>query len=470
MLNGPPTQDQCQALKIKFAKPQDHLDYFNGHLKSSSIDDQVINTSYLLLDLPSELLEPVIKRFNDPHDESYDDLQMEFRGRNDEEVVLTTPDKTYQLRTVESSNSAMICGTDSNISDHPDQLHERPLSLKVFKVVHETIELSDTTTFPGNRLNRIKELLQPHLYTGEAHEINRNPTEAHGPNDDPPIVSFSSLSEQVRASDLEIRGRLEELHVVELNGALRMINLGYLSTILIGLLRALEELGVGPHEQFAMGPVVDIIIPRLNIHQTVLLQVLKKFLTIDSQLDEHRSHSYDSYDEHQTAVLKVQDVVSQIGLSQLLCIKPVKIELPTSNSKSEPRYLQTMNAQSFLSLWRSKLPASYSDFCSIENLESHSILSIDRTDLIVVPIDKLSLEPKARISQLFELQPKWQLDQIERFLNPVTGGGVKKKFDELILKFCRKIKEQKPALASKNQNLGDDQSSETIWVTARNKW
>ncbi|EFP78277.1 hypothetical protein PGT21_010687 [Puccinia graminis f. sp. tritici] len=437
---------------IRFASPNHHQEIFNSNIHPTD-DDELVNTSYLLLDLPPELLEPVKKQLQG-HDTGNADLQMELRGRNDDEVVLTTPDKTFQLRTVQNSNSVMICGTGSLDDEN------QKLGLTVLKVIHETIELSDVTSFPGSRLDRIKELLQPHLYSGETNEAVRRAEDSDS-TDAPIPVSLSFLSQQIRASDSEIQDYLRQLHVIELGGSLRMISLGYLSTILSGILKSLDELGVGPHEQFAVGPVVDIITSRLDIHQAALLQILHKF-SIDFKIHE----PYDSFDPNQNASLKLQEVVNSIGLAQLLCIKPTKIE--SNHNPKDHRYIQKMNVESFLATWTSKLPEGLSEHCSIESLSSHSILSNDQKNIIVIPIDKLSLEPKMRMSQLFEIQPKWKIDQIERFLTPITGGGMKKKFDELVLKFCRKIKE--PSASQSKQNSKNSNAPETVWLTARNKW
>ncbi|KNE99743.1 hypothetical protein, variant [Puccinia striiformis f. sp. tritici PST-78] len=442
---------------IKFASPSHHQEIFYSNIHPSD-EDELVKTSYLLLDLPPELLDPVTKQLKG-QDASNVDLQMELRGRDGDEVVLTTPGKTFQLRTVQNSNSVMICGTSVSDKDNDN------LSLTVMKVVHETIELGDVTIFPGNRLERVKELLQPHLYTGESNEAQRL-IEDSKCQDVPPPVTLSSLSEHVRASDSEIQDYLrQQIHVVDIGGYLRMISLGYLSTILSGLLKSLDELGIGHNEHFAIGPVIDIITSRLDIQPAALLQIFNK-----SFLDFKIHKPYDSFDPNQKARLKSQEVVNLIGLAQLLCIKPTKLE--STHNLKDNRYIQKINCESFVATWKSKLPESFFEYCLIDNLSSHSILSNDQKSLIVIPIDKLSLEPKIRMSQLFEIQAKWKIDEIERFLLPVTGGGLKKKFDELVLKFCRKIKEPTidPNSHSKQQNSKDSKGSETIWLTARNNW
>ncbi|POW06225.1 hypothetical protein PSTT_09081 [Puccinia striiformis] len=389
---------------IKFASPSHHQEIFHSNIHPSD-EDELVKTSYLLLDLPPELLDPVTKQLKG-QDASNVDLQMELRGRDGDEVVLTTPGKTFQLRTVQNSNSVMICGTSVSDKDNDN------LSLTVMKVVHETIELGDVTIFPGNRLERVKELLQPHLYTGETNEAQRLIEDSKCQDVPPPVTLSSYLS-----------------------------TLGYLSTILSGLLKSLDELGIGHNEHFAIGPVIDIITSRLDIQPAALLQIFNKFF-----LDFKIHKPYDSFDPNQKARLKSQ--------------------------RSNNRYIQKINFESFVATWKSKLPESFFEYCLIDNLSSHSILSNDQKSLIVIPIDKLSLEPKIRMSQLFEIQAKWKIDEIERFLLPVTGGGLKKKFDELVLKFCRKIKEPTidPNSHSKQQNSKDSKGSETIWLTARNNW
>ncbi|KNZ47736.1 hypothetical protein VP01_619g8 [Puccinia sorghi] len=442
---------------IRFASPSHHHEIFHANTHPSD-QDEVVNTSYVLLDLPTELLEPVKKQLEGREEPGDVDLTMEIRGRNEEEVVLTTPQATFQLRTVQNSNSVMICGT------HHSDPESRKLGLTVLKVVHETIQLTDVTCFPGNRLERIKELLQPHFYTGQTNETRRRIEDSNSPDASPPIT-LASLYQEVRASDSEIQDYLRQLHVVELDGSLRIISLGYLSTILSALLKCLDELGVGPDERFALGPVVDILTSRSDIHQAALLQILKKF-SVNSKIQKF-PHDV-SYDPHESVGLDPQQVVKMIGLSQLLCIKPTKIE--SSHNSKDHRYIQKTKVENLLADWKAKLPEQYGHYCTIESLSSHSILSNDEKNITVIPMEKLSLDPKTRMRQLFEIQDKWKIHQIEPFLSPITGGGLKKKFDELVLKFCRKIKEPTASQSNPQPNSDNSSPSETIWLTARNKW
>ncbi|PLW14164.1 hypothetical protein PCANC_16992 [Puccinia coronata f. sp. avenae] len=452
------TSSEHELHSISFASPSHHQEIFYSNIHPSD-EDELVNTSYLLLDLPTELLDPVKKQINGQETEDMV-LQMELRGRNQDEVVLTTPHKTFQLRTVQNSNSVMICGTTSSDSEN------HKLGLTVLKLVHETVQLTDVTSFPGNRLDRIKELLHSHLYTGETNEAQRRILEDSKSERLPPPVTLNSLSQEVRASDSEISGYLRQLYVIELDGSLRMISLGYLSTILSSLLKTLDELGVAPQEQFATGPVLDIMTSRSDIRQAVLLQILQKFL-VDLKLHP----PYDTFDPQENARLKTEEVVNLIGLSQLLCIKPTQVQ--SSHNPKEHRYVQKIKVETFLASWKSRLPEPFSECCAIESLSSHSILSDDQATITVIPIDKLSLDPKTRMSQLFEIHSKWKIEQIEPFLKPITGGGIPKKFDELVLKFCRKIKEPAPDSTSQSSKLAHvkkSNTSETVWLTARNKW
>ncbi|MBW0482932.1 hypothetical protein O181_022647 [Austropuccinia psidii MF-1] len=429
------SSSQSKLYTLEFASASDHLNLRTGE---SFVESDTVQTSYLLLELPPELLDPIQQRLTcKPGDSVKSDFTLELCGNDDEEAVLTTSDQTYALRTVENSNSVMICGVAPNLNE------DEKLAVKVMKVVHETIEATNVTDFPGNRLDRIKQLLQSHLYMGESHEGKRSNTIAES---DLPPVSFASLCHDIRASGAEIQKRLTQ--------------------VLVGLLNALDELGVGPHEDCALGPLLEILMARRDINQSVALQILSRYtsapLTVTSP--------FDSFDQHQTIRFQTQKIINLIGLSILLSIKPAKVD--PSNPK-DSRYIQSIKLSSFLAAWRTQVGDQRAHFCVLDQLQSHSILSYDGNSLIVVPLDKLSSDPKTRMSQLFEIRPKWKPDELERFVIPITGGGKKKKLDELILKYCRKIKENEaaqPNLGSKPIQTKGKQTSETIWLTARNKW
>ncbi|KAG0142225.1 hypothetical protein CROQUDRAFT_50634 [Cronartium quercuum f. sp. fusiforme G11] len=433
--------DQTHSLRL--VDPHDHLQHFplpstSAFLSptSTSAHPQI---SYLLLELPPDLLKP-IKDHLLQNDHGTALCPMELRGRLDDELVLTTSDKTYSLRTVQNSNSVMVCGTTP-------ELGTGRVSLEVLKTVNETIEIVDVTALPGSRLERVAELLRHSIYRGEEEEKRRA---AEGGS----AVTFEQLSSETRASDAEIRSELVRLNVVEYASGLRMVSRAYLAEILGGVLGAIIELGFEPHEPLALSGLVELVCVQKNVHPPVLSQILGWYVSgLETPLDLEQS-----------VTLDIGRIVTAVGLSLLLCIRPTKLE--PMNPRCT-KLVQTVPVESFLISWKARVGNAYGDqYCSIDSLNTHSILSVDQKHLTVVSVDTLSSEPKTRMSQLFEIRGRWRMDELERFVRPLTAGGVKKKWDELMLKYCRKIKEKE----SVKGEGGKIEVIEVVWLTARNNW
>lgn len=455
---SPSTSNQSHS--IKFIKPQDHLQHYatssDSNLDSSSSDHRI---SYLLLELPPALLNPIKAQLADPSNQNQN--QLELRGRLEDDLVLTTKDKTYSLRTIQNSNSVMICTTV------PDPNHHHLPSLEVLQTVNETIEVYDVTSFPGTRLDRIKELLQPWAYRGEDEEEKRM-VHIKETNNSLEPVTFDTLSNETRASDEEIRQYLSVLNVVELKDSLRILNLGYLAEILKEIIDSSLELGFKLDEPFMIEPLVEIVSVKMNIHTTVLLQVMSWYDTRQSSTTEKLQPF--SLDSKATISFDIHKIVTVIGLSLLLSIKPTKVE--PMNPRCN-KTIQTTPIESFLKDWKTRVGETYAEqYCSIPSLKTHTIISSDQKNLIIIPIENLSSEPKTRMSQLFEIRHKWKLDELESFVKPITGGGVKKQMDELVLKFCRKIREKETIMVpDSTASTGfRNETVDVIWLTARNNW
>ncbi|KAH9810816.1 hypothetical protein DFH28DRAFT_1131648 [Melampsora americana] len=463
-MNSSSSTTSSQSHSIKFIRPQDHLQHYpissDSNFDSTSSHHRI---SYLLLELPAVLLNPVKEQLKNPSDQNQNQnqIQLELRGRLEDDVVLTTTNKTYSLKTVQNSNSVMIC------KSVPDEINDHSSSLEVLQTVNETIEIYDVTFFPGTRLERIRELLQAWSYRGEDEEEKRMAYNKDMNNSIEP-VTFQTLSNETRASDEEIEHHLSVLNVIRLDDSLRILNLGYLAEILKEIINSSLELGFKLDDPFVIEPLVEIVSVKMNLNTSVLLQVLNWYDT--NQASTSGTIQPLSLDSKTTTSFDINKIVTVIGLALLLSIKPTKVE--PMNPRCN-KLIQTTPIDSFLKDWKTRIGETYADtYCSISSLKTHCIISSDQKNLIIIPIEKLSSEPKSRMSELFEIQSKWKLEELERFVKPITGGGVKKQMDELVLKYCRKIREKESvkvldASVSKGFKM---ETVDVVWLTARNNW
>ncbi|CAH7683618.1 sister chromatid cohesion protein Dcc1 [Phakopsora pachyrhizi] len=465
-------------LTLRFISNLDHLNLYNFSGDSPNHDDSGFEidhskTSYQLLQLPDDLLSLVRSQLYQSPSSSSSSNNLSFgelRGRPDDEIVLTTSDKTLSLRSIQNSNSVMIC---ASLKDD--------LSLNVLKIVNETILLEEITYFPGDRLDDIRKILtKNHSYSGETDvsSTNKRLKITNRDKDSSGSISFSQLSDQVRASDLEILNYLNQQFVVRLDGGLRILSQDYVSELVEGCLATIEELSIDLEDEFELGSVIEIVAERLRLKHSVVVQVLNRFLinrldSLSISKQEPGANVDDDYGyQNFRTRLDLRLILRLIGLSILRNLKPIKTIV--NNDQKIFKSIQSISIKEFIENLRSRTFSSSIDQDRQESIfkknfdlkEYESSSRLENFRMIYIQIENLSTEPKQRISQLFEIRTKFRIEEFKRFLRPLVGNHTgkcddklfSKRFDELMLKYCRKI------------NCKLCSNKQITLLTSRNKW
>lgn len=100
--------------------------------------------------------------------------------------------------------------------------------------------------------------------------------------------------------------------------------------------------------------------------------------------------------------------------------------------------LISANIEDFMIQWREAMPPTLIHLLRLDLLADHIVL-IDKQSLCYCSPSSLPMDPALRCQQLFKLKPKWKLEEIGRFIKPLTYD--EKKVDSILLKHCRKITE-----------------------------
>ncbi|KAJ3120749.1 hypothetical protein HK098_004256 [Nowakowskiella sp. JEL0407] len=333
-----------------------------------------------------------------------------FKGLPTDDAVICTESHTYLIRQVNTSNTMAIVNQQEEI----------------YNIVSTTPSYLELIPTPP-KLDRLKECLYESLVF-----------EPDGVESDERLYEYNELVDIVQASEKEIRMALKQLDAINMNGYVRIISPPYLSEILTKIIDETTEMG-------------------LDLRKDVVsaTHMINKIDDVDSELIVHCLNIFSERNAGEVVDLDSEwDTLKgmEVKLSEWKVCKFIGKHILLGEKNG-------IELEKFMSLWNIAIPSSFEvdiqmlkGMCIIENSSTYTSSS---TIIQHIPFE-LSPDPKQRISQLFELRTRWKGDDLAPFLldfikdvgNEVDGleyfsisETEKKKFDALLLKYCRKVKE-----------------------------
>nr|CAD7446665.1 unnamed protein product [Timema bartmani] len=155
-----------------------------------------------------------------------------FRGDIEDNAVLCTKDRTYEVKEAETSNSLLLI-PDLLFLQEVSSWHQTNRALyhnKVVGVFYKYFELRPCKP----RLQKLRRILEESHYRGPEHEEDLKQSEIK-------IYSFEDLLESVQASEEELRAGLYESLACEIGGAWRILEHEYHFRVLSYILNLVEE-------------------------------------------------------------------------------------------------------------------------------------------------------------------------------------------------------------------------------------
>ena len=142
-------------------------------------------------------------------------------GSEDNDAVLCTPNKTYEIKKVETSNAVCIV---------PPIAHDTEDVFDIVTIKNDFFELKPIAA----RLDKLKSLLKASEYRGQLEEKRIRESD---------LLTFHNLEEQVQASSSELRAAVSSLGAIEFNGFIRIIPVDILRDYIKQLLDVILENG-----------------------------------------------------------------------------------------------------------------------------------------------------------------------------------------------------------------------------------
>ncbi|KAJ8710177.1 hypothetical protein PYW07_009543 [Mythimna separata] len=325
-----------------------------------------------------------------------------FKGDPDENVVLCTSNKTYDVKEAETSNSLLLVpellfatetGIDETIQN--ESMESDSSFDKSNASLNKSMESDEGARPPRNivhkdiintfftyyelkpckpRLTKLRKLLEPTRYQGLELEYAIDKTK---------LLNYDSLCNQVQASKAELNEELEKIQAIEIDGHYRLLEFDYEFRVLSYMLDLIDE--------------NSWLLDRISKETTI--ESLKELVPLPILEATFRFYTTESVLEDGVQFYKYkQDKVCRFLARVLL--------------KSAGKF----NLIEFLQAWRDSVPDGMVTDESL--LSGIALVDKSTTPQVVWGFSENDLpeEINERFKILFQTKPKWTVDQISPYI------------------------------------------------------
>jgi len=309
------------------------------------------------------------------------------RGHEDENAVICSRDKTYDIKEAETSNSLMLV-PQIVLPGAIAKTGNRTLSFSsVTGIFHKYLELIEIRP----RLRKLKDLLMKTPYNEDARR-----EEIKG-------LTYSEILDSVQASEEEILAGLEQFECVEVEGLWYVLDQDYQMMVLSRILKFFDE----------------------NSWSLNLVHKKETVTTLSS--------------------LVHPEVVSRVFDFYTLPVDGGNCDDFSLNQEKVSRFfgdfLLAANSgyvlSEFLEMWQKAVPDGIST--DLNHLQGLVLLEEDKSPAVIKRFaeDSLPLTIGERLNVLFSAREKWKLEEISPFVSPLTTN--KLNVNALLTKFARPV-------------------------------
>ncbi|KAF9794790.1 hypothetical protein SFRURICE_017480 [Spodoptera frugiperda] len=325
-----------------------------------------------------------------------------FKGDPDENVVLCTNTKTYDVKEAETSNSLLLVpellfaastGLDETIQndsiESESSFEKSNASLNKStesdegsrpprQIVHKDILNTFFTYYELKpckpRLTKLRKILEPTKYQGLELEYAVDKTK---------LLSYEALCDKIQASKAELNEELEKIQAVLLDGHYRLLEFEYEFRVLSYMLDLIDE-NSWPLDKISRETTIDSL---KELVPLPILEAMFRFYT-DPSIEEDGVQFYQYK----------QDKVCKFLARVLL--------------KSAGKF----NLEEFLQAWKDSVPDGMVTDESL--LSGIALVDKSSTPQVVWGFSETDLpeEINQRFKILFQTKPKWTVDQISPYI------------------------------------------------------
>lgn len=327
------------------------------------VENNFYNNNYKLFQLDKNLINHLVSG-----------KTVYIKGDKDENAVMCTDEKTYDLNDTETSNSLLLI----NNLQFSEQIKENPKK-QINKIEVSGIFYNYLEIVPGKPyFKKLDKLLECSLYKGPEfeYEIDKNM-----------LYTFEELDSVIQSSAKELKEALSKMDIVIINDKIRLLEFEYHFRVLSLMLKLIEENSWDLDE--------------INYEETVeALQDLVPVEIINCLFDKYTEHSK-ILDHQQLYAYKEKEI----------CIFLAKVLLAQSGK---------FNLNEFFQAWKDSVPEG---MVPDENM-LYGIAIIDRnsTPNVIWAFSEKNLSDNVneRFKTLFGIKEKWTVPEITPYIRGLT--------------------------------------------------
>jgi len=312
------------------------------------------------------------------------------RGDGEDDAVLCTKDKTYELKAADTSNSLLLLPEIQTPKSHDFTGDKNVVDVPVYSCFNSYFEVKPSRA----HLGRLKQVLKDNQFSGEADSITNYQLTTEG------------LLSLIQASTEELIDGLNKLGAIELNGYWILLDINYQEKAFSQILALMEEKCWSWNE-----------IP-LNDTCEVLSELYPVFVL------EHCLKTYG------------QEVDSVNHVFQLLEEKVCKYYAEYILRPAQGKF----NYHEFMSAWKESVPDGMTT--SLDQLKGVALVDMKNHPPVIWHFSEQDLPdtPGERFAILFKTRNKWKEGDITPYLLNVLGPN--QKLSALFLKYARSSKDE----------------------------
>ncbi|KAL3286499.1 hypothetical protein HHI36_001004 [Cryptolaemus montrouzieri] len=315
-----------------------------------------------------------------------------FKGDKDENAVLCSETKTYDINETEISDSLLLMKGMKFNEDCKNIVDRKIVSTEVNAILFNYLE-----ALPGKPyLRKLEKLLNESIYKGPEHEFELNEAK---------LWTFDELDSIIQSSTCELKEALSNMDAVTIDNKVRLLDFEYHLRVLQYMLKLIDENSWELDEidyEITLDSLKDIV-PSEIVHS-----LFEKY-TEESQVIDGKPHY--SYKEKDICILFAKALLSQAGKFSL---------------------------DEFMQAWRTSVPEGMIP----DETMLYGIAIIDRstTPIGIWAFSESSLPENinARFKVLFEAREKWTVPEIAPYIKKLATE--KLDVNALLAKYARAFK------------------------------
>ncbi|RZC36030.1 sister chromatid cohesion protein DCC1, partial [Asbolus verrucosus] len=368
--------------------------------------NNLYNNNYKFLELDQHLC-----------DELKEGQTLYIKGDADENVVLCTKNRTYDVTGAETSNSLLLVN-NMNFFDNIREEKERSIkTVTVSGIFYEY--LSVTPSKP--HLKKLTELLNKSVYKGPEHEYEIK---------DEDLFDYDDLNKTIQASENELKEALSTMNVVTVSNKIRLLDIEYHFRALSYMLKLIEENSWSLDEidfEETLNSLKELI------PEEILISLFDKYTEESKIIDGLQLYSY-----KESEVCRFFAQILLYGVSKF-------------------------NLDEFLQAWGESVPEGMVPDEELLN----GIAIIDRksspSTISAFHEENLPEDINARFDILFKVKEKWTVPEITPYIRRVATQ--KLDVNALLAKFARASNVQGFQLPLIKQHKFNESNPETETVS-----